>query len=448
MQKNDVIDVVIDDIGIDGQGIGKHEGLTIFVQGALPEEIVRTKIIKLKKNYAVGKRLDILKQSPMRTDPLCNVFDRCGGCTLQHLAYAAQLEFKQKYVQDCINRIAGLDIEALFPIPSQHQYRYRNKAAFPVRMREGKLSIGMYKAYSHDVVDVDDCKIQPGDMAIALSQLRVWIVKYNISVYDEQLHTGLLRHVVLRANKQRDMMMILVINGQDIPCKKELLSLFQFILPQLKHVVINRNTQKTNVILGDTSTTILGTGYMYETVCGLDLRLSPVSFMQVNTDQMNVLYKNLLKMLDISQEQVLLDLYCGSGAIALCLAPHVRKVYGIELSKEAVENAKFNAKFNDIENAKFFAGDVQEILQKDIGGEARADIVIVDPPRKGLTEPLIQTIADAGPIKIGYVSCDPATFARDLEVFDSLGYAAHSVQPVDMFPQTTGVEVIAVLEQR
>ncbi len=447
MNKNDLVEINIEDIGTDGQGIGRVDGMTVFVAGALPGEKVSAKIILLKKKYAVGKLLDILEPSPMRVKPACPIFSKCGGCTLQHLAYPAQLEYKQRRVKDCIERIGGLDMPVSFPLPSAHNLRYRNKAAFPVKMQNERVDIGLYAAHSHNVVDIDDCRIQHEDIAIALSQLRVWLVKCEISIYDEETNTGLLRHAIFRSNSAGEIMMILVINGADIPNRHELLTLFRFVLPQVKSIVLNHNYAATNVIMGERNTVVFGRDHFYESVCGLEFKISPNSFLQVNTPQSEVLYKNLMKNLNVQPGDTALDLFCGAGAITLLLAGAVKKAYGIEIVQDAVENAKFNARLNDIENAEFFSGDALELLPQVAQSCGNVDIVTVDPPRKGLSKELVEAISSLSPRAIGYVSCDPATLARDLAEFAKKGYTANLVQPVDLFPQTTHVECVTVLKR-
>ncbi len=446
MKKNDSIELTIDDLGTDGQGIGHAEGLAVFVDGALPGETVRAKVIALKKSYAVGKLDEVLVPSPMRTCPPCRVFGKCGGCTLQHLSYAAQLQFKQNHVQGCMQRIGKLDIPVNFPLPARHEYRYRNKAAFPVRQDGEQVDIGFYAAHSHRIVDVDDCKIEPSDFQIVMSQLRVWIVKNKIPVYDEKSHTGLLRHIVLRENKAGEIMLVLCINGEDIPNRSHLIMLFEFVLPQVKSIMLNCNTKRTNTILGDRSICIYGKDHLFETLGGLEFKVGPNTFLQVNPAQTEALYNTLFRMLALTPSDTVLDLYCGVGTISLAAARRARRVIGIEIVGEAVEAAKFNAKLNDIETAEFFAGDTAELLPSVLERE-NVSAVIVDPPRKGLDEAVVRMLASSGVSRIGYVSCNPSTLARDLALFKELGYNAGIVQPVDMFPQTTHVECVTVLSK-
>ncbi len=448
MKKNDSIECLVHDLGTDGQGIGKHEGMTIFIDGALPGETVRAKLIALKKKYGVGKLEEVIHPSPMRLKPPCHVFGKCGGCTLQHFSYAGQLQFKHDHVTSCIRRIGGLEIPVSFPLPARQDYRYRNKAAFPAQQNGAQIDIGFYATHSHRIVDVDDCKIQPSDFHIVMSQLRVWIVKNNISIYDEKTHTGLLRHIVLRENKEGDIMLILCINGKDIPHKSHLIMLFEFVLPQVKSIMLNINTQKTNAILGKKSVCIHGRDHIFETLSGLSFKLGAQSFLQVNSAQTEVLYHTLFKMLELKGSETVFDLYCGVGTISLAAAQHSKNVIGIEIVEQAIADASFNARLNGIENAEFFSGDACALLPKLLKTHGPADAVIVDPPRKGLDETLIRTLASAKIPKIGYVSCNPSTLARDLKLFYELGYTAGLIQPVDMFPQTAHVEVVTVLTRR
>jgi len=447
MNKNDIIELQITDIGTDGQGIGKSEGMAVFVKGALPGEIVKAIIIALKKNYAVGKLTEVISASPARVKPPCHVFGKCGGCTLQHLEYSEQLEFKQNRVQDCITRIAGLDIPVNFPLPSVKTYHYRNKAAFPVRLQAGKADIGLYANHSHNVIDIADCMIQHKDIAIAMSQLRVWITKYEVSIYDETTGNGLLRHIVARTNKAGEIMLVLVINGEDIPYKDELLALFRFVLPQVKSIILNHNNQNTNVIMGNLNTAIWGRDHFYEKICGIEFKVGPQTFLQVNPTQTEALYNNLFRQLALTGNENVLDLFCGVGTITLNAAKRAKHAFGIEISESAIENARFNAKLNDIENTEFFAGDADILAKQVLDKSGNIDVIIADPPRKGLSHRLIDVIAKACPQKIGYVSCDPATLARDLNIFNEMGYSTSVVQPVDMFPQTTHVECVTVISK-
>lgn len=444
MVKNDSIELEIHDLGTDGQGIGRHEGLAVFIDGALPGETVRAKVIALKKNYAVGKIEEVLLMSPMRIKPPCHVFSKCGGCTLQHLSYAGQLQFKHAHVKSCMERIGKLDVPVHFPLPARHEYRYRNKAAFPVQQNGENVEIGFFATHSHRIVDVDDCRIEPSDIKLVMSQLRVWISKYNIPVYDEKTHTGLLRHIVLRENRAGDIMLILCVNGEHIPKQKQLIMLLEFVLPQVKSIMLSINTKRTNTILGDRSICIHGKDHIFETLCGLEFRIGPQSFLQVNSAQTELLYNSLFKMLELTPKETVLDLYCGTGTITLAAASRAGRVVGVEIVEDAVKDARFNARLNCIENVEFYAGDTAKLLPGLLQSE-HVSAVIVDPPRKGLDEAVVRMLAVSNVPKIGYVSCNPSTLARDLALLRELGYASGPVQPVDMFPQTTHVECLTVL---
>lgn len=448
MNKNDDIEITIEDLGTDGQGIGKHGGMVCFVAGALPHELVKAHIIKVKRNYAVGKLVEILTPSPMRVKAHCSLFLKCGGCQMQELEYFGQLEWKKRRVEDCLERIGEFnDIEVIFPLPSKDIYRYRNKASFPVRREDGKTAVGLYAYHSHFVVDIDDCLIQYEEVKIVMSQLRVWITKYEVPIYDENTGEGLLRHVVVRCAKDGSIMLILVINGESIPNEKQLLMLFNLALPKVKSIVLNHNTKNTNAVMGARNTALFGRDYYLEEICGLEFKVSPDSFLQVNSAQTEALYNALFKMLKLTENDTVLDLFCGAGTITLNAAKQSKFAYGIEISKQSVENARFSARLNDIENAEFMACDAYSlpVIVKEFKGDN--PVIIVDPPRKGLTAKLIDDICALEPKKIGYVSCDPATLARDLKRFAELGYKTKQVQPVDMFPQTVHVENVCVLEK-
>ncbi len=446
MIKNDIVKINITDLTTEGMGIGKYDSIAIFVDGALPGEEVATKIIAVKKNYCIGRLEEIIAPSPSRVKPQCKFFSKCGGCTLQHLDYVNQLEYKHNYVKSCIERIAKQKIEVAFPLPSKNIYRYRNKGAFPVQITDEQLSIGLYKNHTHMCIDVDDCKIQYENIKILMSQLRVWIVSKNISVYNEDTKQGLLKHIVVKTNYLGQIMLVLVANGTSLPYTDNLQTLLKFVLPQVKCVMLNINKEHTNVILGIENLKLFGNDFLFERICDLEFKITATTFLQVNHLQTEVLYNNLFKLLNLDDTQTVVDLYCGIGTITLCAAKKAKKVYGIELVEDAIKSAVFNAKLNEIENTEFLCGDVDRVFP-DILKKDRIDVVIVDPPRKGLSEELISLIVGASPKKIGYVSCNPSTLARDLALFAEIGYGCELVQPLDMFPQTTHVECVMVLHR-
>ncbi len=444
MKKNDLFEVEIEDIDVNGNGVGKLDGFCFFVTGALPGEKVRARATRINKNYGFAIVEEMLSPSPHRREPACRFYKKCGGCTLQHLSYAAQLEWKTNHVKNCIKRIGGLDVPVSFALPAMNEFRYRNKAAFPMGMDE-LLKIGFYSTRSHTLVDIDDCMIQSKDVALLVSQLKTWVVHNKITIYNEETGHGLLRHAVVRTAKSGDMMLTLCINGDDIPFRTDLVSKFQYVLPRLKSIMLSINKQKDNTILGDKTVLVYGRDTITETILGLDFKIGPHSFLQVNSSAAEKLYFTLFELLHLNKNETVADLYCGAGTITLPAAQRAKYVYGIEIVPEAVENARDNAYMNGIENAEFIAGDVQKELTGVIGKAGKLDAIILDPPRKGLESDVIQSCAKAGAPKIGYVSCNPSTLARDLAEFAKLGYAVKAVQPVDMFPQTTHVEVVTVL---
>lgn len=447
MRKNETIELTIDDLTTTGSGIGRKDGMAVFVSAALPGETIRAKIIKVKKSYAIGKLEEILVPSPLRVKPPCPYFGKCGGCTLQELTYAGQLTYKHEHVMDCFERIAHLPVDVSFPLPSRSEYHYRNKASFALHQRaDGGVDIGFYALHSHRVVDIDNCLLQHDLLKLIMSQVRVWITKSDVSIYDERTDEGLLRHIIVRTDTRGNYMLVLVINGEEIPAQERLMQLLTMALPQVTSVVLNVNKKRGNTILGDRNIVLKGSGWLYTMIGDMQFRIGPNSFLQVNHGQTEVLYHQLLRQLGLGRGERVLDLFCGIGTISLMAARHALHVTGIEYVREAAENASFNAQMNDIGNADFIAGDADE-LTKRVLEEEGADVVIVNPPRRGLSESLIRTIAHARPRAVGYVSCDPATLARDAQIFDQLGYHSSFAQPVDMFPQTTHVETVVVLSQ-
>ncbi len=446
MNQSGVFELEIEDLDINGNGIGKLDGFCYFVTGALPGETVRVRATKLNKNYGFAVTEEIVKQSPQRRKPVCRFCKQCGGCTLQHLSYSAQLEWKTNHVQSCLRRIGGLDAPVSFTLPSMCEFRYRNKAAFPLG-EDGFLKIGFYSMRSHDLVDIDDCPIQNKDVALLISQLKRWAVHNKISIYNEKTGRGLLRHAVVRTVRSGDMMLTLCINGDELPFQKELIAAYRLMLPRLKSIMLSINKQKNNTILGDKTVPVYGSETLTEQILGLDFEIGPHSFLQVNSAATETLYNTLFKLLDLNKQDIVADLYCGAGTITLPAAQRSKFVYGVEIVEKAIENARQNARSNGIENAEFIAGDVQKEIASVIKKAGRLDAIILDPPRKGLEPDVIRACATSNAPKIGYVSCNPSTLARDLAEFTKLGYAVAAVQPVDMFPQTTHTETVTIIKR-
>ena len=447
MNKNEIIEIEIEDLNTEGNGVGHVHGLCCFVKGAIPGERVRAKIIKVKKSYAVACIDEILRPSPHRVKPPCRVYKRCGGCTLQHMAYPAQLEWKHNHVKQCFKRIAGLEVPVNFPLPAKEPFRYRNKAAFPVKTENGAPAVGFYRRRSHEVTDVDDCLLQDPSVALLISQLKTWIVHEQVPLYDEQTHTGLLRHVVVRVNDRGEMMLVLVINGEDIPSKKQLLQKLTYLLPKLKTIVLSHNPEKTNVILGKRQTVLTGSGTLAQEILGNTYLIGAHSFLQVNSFGMRALYSSLFSMLKLTKEDRVCDLYCGAGTITLLAAARAGEAIGIEIVPQAIEDAQGNAKRNGVSNVRFICGDAAQEFPK-LVREGALSAIIADPPRKGLEPAVIDACVKTGAPKIAYVSCDPATLARDVKLFCERGYTVVAVQPVDLFPQTCHVETVCQLVLR
>ncbi|MDD3839900.1 MAG: 23S rRNA (uracil(1939)-C(5))-methyltransferase RlmD, partial [Clostridia bacterium] len=439
VEKNEYYDVVISDLNSEAQGVAKVNGFTLFIEGALPGEQVKIKVVKVKKRFGYGKLIEVIKPSSKRQSVFCKASKRCGGCKLQHMDYKLQLEFKKKKVEDALKRIGGMkDIKVNPVIGMDHHKRYRNKAQFPVGYSGGQLSIGFFAERSHDIIDIDSCSIQAKQNDQIIRLVKEFIQKYDISVYDESSDSGLIRHVVTRvAYKTGETMVILVINGDRIPHEKELIQLFKDNIPDLKTIVLNVNTKKTNVILGYQNIILYGDGFITDYIGNLKFKISPLSFFQVNPVQTEVLYNKVIEYCALTGQEVIVDAYCGIGTITLFLAGECKKIYGIEEVGQAVQDAQDNAILNRIDNAKFICGKSEDVLPKLVDKGLKPNIVVVDPPRKGCDKKVLDAIYNAQPSKIVYVSCNPSTLARDLKYLGNNVYAVERVQPVDMFPYTS-----------
>lgn len=444
LKKNDDIEITIDDLTVEGAGIGRHEGMAVFVPRALPGEMVTARIIKVTKSYAVGRMMALHRISPERIQPFCPVFEQCGGCTLQHMSYAAQLDYKCRYVQACFKRIGGLEIGLPEIVPSDDVRAYRNKAAFPVALADGEVSAGFFAPRSHQLV-VADCGIQQDALNEIKNAIMDWARKNHIAAYDEERDTGTLRHVVARQASDGSLMAGVVVRGR--MDEASLIAALKGI-SNLKSIVININKEKGNAILGAESRVIWGEAYITEKYEDLSFRAGLTSFLQVNHAQSAKLYDIALGYADISPKDVVFDLFCGIGTISLLAAKRARKVLGIEYVPEAVQNAQDNARLNGITNAQFLAGDAAQVIGEGIRTAGRPDIVILDPPRKGCDQALIDAITAATPKRVVYVSCDPATLARDAALLCAGGYGVQAVQAVDMFLHTTHVECVVILQRK
>jgi len=446
--KEYVVDIV--DIGQGGVGIGKYEGFTVFVEGGLIQDKVKVKINKSKKNYAVGDIVEIIEKSPFRVDRICsdNLKD-CGGCQIQELDYNKQLELKTNEVKQVISRIGKLEnVKIHETIGMESPCRYRNKAQFPIQNINGETAIGFYKKKSHDVIPTDMCVIQHDINDKIIKIIKTYIQAYNVSIYNENTHTGVLRHLVTKVGfTTNEVMVVLVANGDNLPYLNELASVLEENIPGFKTLVLNVNKAKTNVILGKENKVIYGNGKINDYIGDLVFEISPLSFFQVNPVQTEVLYNKALEYAELKENDTVFDIYCGIGSISLFLAQKATKVYGIEIVEDAIKDAKINARLNNLNNVEFYVGKAEEVVPKMYSEGKTANVVVVDPPRKGCDEKVLDTIVSMKPDRVVYVSCNPSTLARDLAYLDERGYKCIEVQPVDMFPHTMHVETVAKLRR-
>lgn len=448
VNKNDEFKLNITGYTSEGGGVGKFDGQAIFVENTAVGDEILCHIIKAKKTYAIGKAVKIIKPSKSRIEPQCDAFKSCGGCSFGHIKYEEELKYKAQKVEDAFKRIGGISPVFKPIISSPETTRYRNKAQYPVRRENGILNIGFYAKKSHRVIDGGDCLLQPTDFTDIIEIFRKWINDNNITVYSEALNKGLIRHIYLRkAFATGEIMACVVINGTTIPNSDELIEALKEI-EGFKTLVVNINREATNVVLGNTCNAIYGDGYITDILCGVKIKLSPLSFYQVNRNGAELLYKKAAEYVAPTSDQTILDLYCGTGTIGLSMANSVKELVGVEIIPEAIEDAKVNAKLNGFENARFICGDASVAAEELKNEGIKPDTVILDPPRKGCAEELLKTVAEINPQKIVYVSCDPATLARDCARLLDLGYVVQEVTPVDMFPRTHHVESVALITKK
>lgn len=448
LSKNKEYIVEIVDIGQGGVGIGKYDGFTIFVDGGLIQDKVKVKITKSKKNYAVGDIVEILEKSPFRVARKCDESLRqCGGCQIQELDYQKQLELKTNEVKQVITRIGKLeDVTIHNTLGMKNPFRYRNKAQFPIQKKNNIPIIGFYKKKSHDLISTDKCIIQHEINDKIIKIIKNYIKTYDVSIYDEKTHKGLLRHLVTKVGfSTNEVMVILVTNGMKLPHTDELILALKENIPGFKTFVINVNTQKTNVILGKENIVVYGDGIIKDYIGELVFEISPLSFFQVNPIQTEVLYNKALEYANLGESDTVFDIYCGIGTISLFLAQKAKKVYGIEIVEDAIKDAKRNAEINNMNNVEFYVGKAEEVVPKMYREGKKANVVVVDPPRKGCDEKVLDTIVSMKPDRVVYVSCNPSTLARDLAYLNDRGYKCREIQPVDMFPHSVHVENIAII---
>ena len=463
-KKDDCVTLHIEDIGTGGEGIGKADGFTFFVKDAIVGDVIEAKIMKLKKNYGYARLMKVLTPSKDRVEPKCPVARQCGGCQIQEMRYEAQLAFKQKMVQNNLERIGGLSDFEMYPvIGMETPYAYRNKAQFPVgEDKDGNIVIGFYAGRTHHIVEQTDCCIGAPENGEVLRKVKAYMQKNQIRPYNEEHHSGIVRHILIRTGYHtKEIMVCLIVNAAKASCLKNAEQLTESLreMDGMTSVMVNFNTEKTNVILGKKSEVLWGQPYIEDFIGDVKYQISPQSFFQVNPMQTEKLYAKALEYAGLTGNETVWDLYCGIGTISLFLAKNARKVYGVEIVPQAIEDARNNAKRNGIDNAEFFVGKAEEVVpafyekalkqaqDSEAGKSIRPDVVVVDPPRKGCEEVLLETIVKMQPQRIVYVSCDSATLARDLKFLSANGYAVKKVQPVDQFGHSVHIETVALLSK-
>ena len=453
MKKDDVIEVKIEDMGVDGEGIGKADGITLFIKDAVIGDVVQAKIMKMKKSYGYARLLEVLTPSPYRVEPKCPVSRPCGGCQLQALSYDKQLEFKENKVRNNLKRIGGFTDIPMEPIAGMKEpYHYRNKAQFPIgRDKDGKLTAGFYAARTHSLIPVDECYLGAKINEPILGKILQIMEQEHIEPYDEKTHTGLVRHILIRFGfTTKEIMVCFILNGKKLPKQEKFIAALTEI-PGMTSISVNRNEKDTNVIMGEKTITIWGSDYITDYIGDIKYQISPQSFYQVNPAQTKVLYEKALEYAGLTGTETVWDLYCGIGTISLFLAQKAKKVFGVEIVPQAIADAKKNAALNDITNVDFFVGKAEEVYPSYVSEhkeEAKAEVIVVDPPRKGCEESLLSTIVSMAPERIVYVSCDSATLARDLKYLCGQGYELKRVQAVDQFCQTGHVETVVLLSHK
>lgn len=465
--KNQEYEITIEDIGNDGEGIGHIDSMAVFVKDTVPGDVARIKIVKDKKKYAYGRLVEIILPSDDRVVPICPHARACGGCSIMQVSYEKQLEWKQSKVANCLKRIGGIcNVEALMEPIVGMEYResfpairYRNKAQFPVgRDKNGKIAIGFYAGRTHSIIDTDVCYLQHPVNDEIIRRFRHFLEEYNVEPYDEETHTGLVRHILTRVGRHTgEVMVCVILNGNElvgvknnvkhINVERELIECIRDI-PGMTSIVINVNQEKTNRILGSTCRTIWGSDTITDYIGNVQYQISPLSFFQVNPEQTEKLYRKALEYADLKGEETVWDLYCGIGTISLFLAQKAKRVMGVEIVPEAIEDARRNAELNGIANAEFFVGKAEEVLPREYEKHSvYADVIVVDPPRKGCDIVALNTMLQMAPKRIVYVSCDPATLARDVKLLVGAGYELKKVCAVDQFGHSGHVETCALLSR-
>lgn len=457
LAKNQLVELTVIGVTGEGNGVARYieevvavPGMVVFIPYTAVGDRILCRIVKVHKSYAFGRVEELLDPSPDRTDVRdCGVFGRCGGCAWRHISYEAECRYKYQWVSDTLHRVGGLEIELLPLLAADAPDRYRNKAQFPVASGENGPVMGFFAPRSHRIAACRDCLLQPAGFAAVLDAVDGWMRKNHVPAYDETTHKGLVRHIYIREGAVSGQMMVcLVCTSGKLPAVPALIEAVKDAAPKLASLVVNINSARTNVILGDGGYTLWGADAIEDELCGLRFRLSPHSFYQVNHAQTQKLYALAAEAAALTGRETLLDLYCGTGTIGLSMASRAKQVIGVEVVSAAVEDARRNAEVNGITNARFICADAAQAAEQLACEGVRPDVIVIDPPRKGCDASLIDTVVAMAPARVVYVSCDPATLARDLKLFTEKGYAVKTVQPVDLFPRTAHCETVALLSRQ
>lgn len=447
VNRNDRLTVYVEDLTHDGAGVAKVEGYPLFIPNVLPGEEVEVRVTKTNKKYGFAQLIEVKKASPDRVDPPCHVFWECGGCQLQHLSYEGQLVQKRKTVRDVMDRIGKLPHVPVHEVKGMDDpWRYRNKSQIPFSERNGQTVAGFYKTRTHDIVDTDVCLIQSDEADRLMAIIKRKLHELGIQAYDEVKNRGMLRHLVVRkARATGEVMVVFVMRTKNLPQQEEMIEIVKSVVPDVTSIMLNINSKKTNVIFGEETILLYGKPVIVDAIGGIQFEISARSFYQINPEQTEVLYRQALDYANLTGDETVIDAYCGIGTISLFLAQQAKEVYGVEIVPQAIEDAKRNAELNDIDNAYFEAGPAEVVIPNWYKSGKEFDVLVVDPPRKGCDEQLLNTILEHKPGRIVYVSCNPATLARDLRILEDGGYRTQEVQPVDMFPHSSHVECVSWL---
>ena len=448
LHRGDLLQVSIETATIDGSGVARVDGQVVFVPGALPGERCSVRIAHVGRSAVFAQLLSVLTPSAHRVEPDCPYFPRCGGCALRHMDYEQELALKQAHVQSCLTRIGGQTISAL-PITGTAQTDgYRNKVQFPVQEQDGRPVAGFFSGKTHRVIPVRHCRIQPDCADAIRGAVLAWMEQYHIRAYDEQTHSGYIRHIYIRFGAESGQILVCIVaNCAQLPKKKQLVAALLAAEPGITTIVFSPNTKKGNTVLGTEFHPLYGDGTITDMLCGLQFRLSAPAFYQVNHAQAERLYEKAVQLTGLTGNETVLDLYCGTGTITLCLARHAKKAIGVEIVPQAIEDAKFNAAQNGMENAEFFCMDAGQAAKMLADRRTRPDVIVVDPPRKGVSADVIEAISAMAPQRVVYVSCDPATLARDLKLLTAAGYTLRTAEAFDLFPRCAHVETVVLLSR-